>query len=209
MGYVQAQGVKLTSLPFIIKALSVALAAHPHINASLSPSGSELALHRAHNIGIAMATPLGLVVPNIKQVGLGGHRRAGPGDGGGGAHWRLAVGARREGVRGAVGAAGCDAEEHMPPLPGIVSVPAAVCGPPCTLGWGRLTTHTKPASLALLLPPPPLHPTHTHPSPMQVQEKSIAHISRELALLQQLAAAGKLPTEALSGGTISISNIGR
>ncbi len=47
------------------------------------------------------------------------------------------------------------------------------------------------------------------PLALQVQDKSIAHISRELALLQQLAAAGKLMTESLSGGTISISNIGR
>lgn len=74
-----AQGVKLTLLPFFVKALSLALAQHPAANASLDTSGqapsgasstAELALrlHAAHNIGVAMATPNGLVVPNIKNV---------------------------------------------------------------------------------------------------------------------------------------------
>ncbi|KAG2427447.1 hypothetical protein HXX76_012383 [Chlamydomonas incerta] len=104
----RAQGVRLTLLPFLIKALSAALNQHPQLNASLAPSGSDLLLHPHHNIGVAMATPSGLVVPNIKQV----------------------------------------------------------------------------------------------------QRKSLAQVAAELSLLQQLAAAGKLPAEALAGGTISVSNIG-
>ncbi|KAG1680788.1 hypothetical protein FOA52_008121 [Chlamydomonas sp. UWO 241] len=51
---------KLTLLPLLVKALSVAL--------FLSPAGDALLLHADHNIGVAMATPTGLVVPNIKRV---------------------------------------------------------------------------------------------------------------------------------------------
>ncbi|GLC52841.1 Dihydrolipoamide acetyltransferase component of pyruvate dehydrogenase complex [Pleodorina starrii] len=101
-------GLRLTVLPLIIKALSAALSLHPHLNASLAASGTDLLLHPHHNIGVAMATPTGLVVPNIKQV----------------------------------------------------------------------------------------------------ERKSVAAVAAELALLQQLAAAGRLPAEALRGGSITISNIG-
>jgi len=61
-------GVKLTLLPIIIKALSVMLASHPTLNASLSSDASELLLHGSHNVGVAMATPSGLVVPVVKGV---------------------------------------------------------------------------------------------------------------------------------------------
>jgi len=61
-------GAKLTLLPFVIKAMSVALSQHPLLNSSLAPSGEELLLHPHHHIGVAMATPHGLVVPNIKHV---------------------------------------------------------------------------------------------------------------------------------------------
>ena len=46
----------------------MALMRHPAINASLSADGEELILHGAHNIGVAMASPAGLVVPNLKAV---------------------------------------------------------------------------------------------------------------------------------------------
>eukprot|EP00198_Chlamydomonas_reinhardtii_P003005 XP_001692341.1 predicted protein [Chlamydomonas reinhardtii] len=46
------------------------------------------------------------------------------------------------------------------------------------------------------------------PNIKQVQRKSLAQVASELSLLQQLAAAGRLPAEALAGGTISVSNIG-
>lgn len=42
----------------------------------------------------------------------------------------------------------------------------------------------------------------------QVESKSIPDIARELAHLQQLAAAGKLSTQDVTGGSITISNIG-
>jgi len=68
-------GAKLTYLPFIIKALSIALGKFPGLNVSLEAGGAALLQHHSHNIGIAMATSNGLVVPNIKKVGLG-HRPA-------------------------------------------------------------------------------------------------------------------------------------
>lgn len=48
-------GMKLTFLPFIIKATSLALARYPILNASLSADGTEIIYKRRHNIGIAMA----------------------------------------------------------------------------------------------------------------------------------------------------------
>ncbi|BDA48716.1 Lipoamide acyltransferase component of branched-chain alpha-keto acid dehydrogenase complex [Coccomyxa sp. Obi] len=62
------QGLKLTFLPFMLKAVSVALRQWPDVNGSLSTDGSALLRHPSHNLGVAMATPSGLVVPNIKGV---------------------------------------------------------------------------------------------------------------------------------------------
>jgi 2-oxoisovalerate dehydrogenase E2 component (dihydrolipoyl transacylase) len=67
-----AQGTKLTFLPFIVKALSLALLKHPEINSCLASGGDALLQHHTHNIGVAMATASGLVVPNVKQVGVWG-----------------------------------------------------------------------------------------------------------------------------------------
>ncbi|CAL8463419.1 g2953 [Coccomyxa elongata] len=62
------KGLKLTFLPFMLKAVSVALRQWPDVNGSLSADGSALLQHPSHNLGVAMATPSGLVVPNIKGV---------------------------------------------------------------------------------------------------------------------------------------------
>ena len=62
------RGVKLTYMPFFIKAAAMALAENPSINASIAHSGDALIQHEHINIGVAVATPLGLVVPNIKHV---------------------------------------------------------------------------------------------------------------------------------------------
>ncbi|RMZ80414.1 hypothetical protein DV737_g2969, partial [Chaetothyriales sp. CBS 132003] len=63
---------KLTYLPFIIKAVSLALVRYPLLNARLDltsdPRRPQLQLRSNHNIGIAMDTPAGLVVPVIKSV---------------------------------------------------------------------------------------------------------------------------------------------
>lgn len=60
--------IKHTYLPFLIKSLSMALERYPHMNSSFTEESTEIILKGAHNIGIAMATPFGLVVPNIKKV---------------------------------------------------------------------------------------------------------------------------------------------
>lgn len=61
-------GAKLTYLPFIVKALSISLAAFPGMHMQMAPGGGELLQLGHHNIGVAMATPGGLVVPNVKAV---------------------------------------------------------------------------------------------------------------------------------------------
>lgn len=62
------RGVSLTYLPFFIKAASRALEQCPELNAWLDEENQTLRVLDNHNIGVAMDTPLGLVVPNIKNV---------------------------------------------------------------------------------------------------------------------------------------------
>lgn len=64
----EAEGIHLTYMPFFIKALSLTLSKYPKINSSIDPSKALLYLHPHHNIGIAMATEQGLIVPVLKQV---------------------------------------------------------------------------------------------------------------------------------------------
>jgi len=59
----EARGLRLTYLPFVIKAVTIALHANPMLNASLDEAAEEIVLHRAINIGIATATLDGLIVP--------------------------------------------------------------------------------------------------------------------------------------------------
>jgi pyruvate dehydrogenase E2 component (dihydrolipoamide acetyltransferase) len=61
-------GVKLTFLPFIVKALVPCLKEHPLLNASLDDATGELVYKKYYNIGIATDTPQGLTVPVIKDV---------------------------------------------------------------------------------------------------------------------------------------------
>ncbi|KAI4968223.1 hypothetical protein ZWY2020_005335 [Hordeum vulgare] len=60
--------VKHTFLPFLIKSLSVALSKYPLLNSSFIEETNEVTLKGSHNIGVAMATAQGLVVPSIKKV---------------------------------------------------------------------------------------------------------------------------------------------
>ena len=64
----QAQGIKLTPLVFIMKAVVDAMRAYPQFNASLDPSGENLILKKYFHIGVAVDTPNGLVVPVIRDV---------------------------------------------------------------------------------------------------------------------------------------------
>jgi pyruvate/2-oxoglutarate dehydrogenase complex dihydrolipoamide acyltransferase (E2) component len=63
-----SQGIKLTFMPFFIRALSLTLQKFPNLNSSVDPEKNSLILHTVHNIGIAMSTPEGLIVPNLKGV---------------------------------------------------------------------------------------------------------------------------------------------
>jgi 2-oxoglutarate dehydrogenase E2 component (dihydrolipoamide succinyltransferase) len=59
-------GVRLSAMPFFVKAATLALKAHPIINSQLD--GDEVVYHHYVNMGIAVASEAGLVVPNIKDA---------------------------------------------------------------------------------------------------------------------------------------------
>ncbi|MEK7231373.1 MAG: dihydrolipoyllysine-residue acetyltransferase [Pseudomonadota bacterium] len=62
------KGVRVTLVAFLIKAVVVALKHHPNFNASLSSDGESLILKQYFNIGVAVDTPLGLVVPVLRDA---------------------------------------------------------------------------------------------------------------------------------------------
>ena len=62
------EGVKLSFMPFFIKAMSLALEQFPIINSQINSDCSEVTYFDDHNIGLAVDSMIGLVVPNIKGV---------------------------------------------------------------------------------------------------------------------------------------------
>ncbi len=62
------EGVKYTGLLFIVKALAAAMGQFPRFNSSLSSDGESLIFKKYLNIGIAVNTPNGLVVPVLRDV---------------------------------------------------------------------------------------------------------------------------------------------
>jgi pyruvate dehydrogenase E2 component (dihydrolipoamide acetyltransferase)/2-oxoisovalerate dehydrogenase E2 component (dihydrolipoyl transacylase) len=64
----EAEGIALSYMPFLIRALSLTAARYPIINSSLDMHNSKLILHKQHNIGIAIASSQGLIVPVLKGV---------------------------------------------------------------------------------------------------------------------------------------------
>jgi pyruvate dehydrogenase E2 component (dihydrolipoamide acetyltransferase) len=62
------RGIKLTYLPFIVKALVDTLRLHPLLNASLSDEEEEIIVKKYYNIGIAVDVPDGLIVPVVKAA---------------------------------------------------------------------------------------------------------------------------------------------
>jgi len=62
------KGVKLTYLPFIIKALLAAIKVHPLLNAMLNDEDEEIIVKKYYNFGIAVDVPDGLIVPVVKGV---------------------------------------------------------------------------------------------------------------------------------------------
>ncbi len=63
----QKSGVRVTLLAFLIKAVVAALKQYPQFNASLSADGESLIFKQYYNIGVAVDTPNGLVVPVIRD----------------------------------------------------------------------------------------------------------------------------------------------
>ena len=64
----EKKGIKLTPLPFIVKACARALQEHPQFNVSLHSSGTKIIQKKYVHIGVAVATPAGLMVPVVKNV---------------------------------------------------------------------------------------------------------------------------------------------
>jgi len=64
----EGKGLKLTYLPFIIKAVVEALKLHPTLNASLDDEEEEIVVKKYYNIGVAVDVPDGLIVPVVKAA---------------------------------------------------------------------------------------------------------------------------------------------
>ena len=64
----ERRGVKLTPLPFLLKACAAALKANPKFNASLHADGKSIVYKQYVHIGVAVDTPVGLMVPVVRDV---------------------------------------------------------------------------------------------------------------------------------------------
>jgi pyruvate dehydrogenase E2 component (dihydrolipoamide acetyltransferase) len=63
-----AQGIKLTTMPFLIKAVAMALRTNPALNANVDMDQGEIIYKEYVNLGIAVDTDRGLVVPNLRNA---------------------------------------------------------------------------------------------------------------------------------------------
>jgi len=64
----ESRGIKLTFLPFVVKACAAALKEFPHFNSSLDHTGENLIVKHYVHIGVAVDTPNGLVVPVLRDA---------------------------------------------------------------------------------------------------------------------------------------------
>jgi len=64
----EAEGVKLTYMPFVMKAIVAGLKRHPYLNSELREDDEEIVLKKEYNLGIAVATDAGLMVPVVEDV---------------------------------------------------------------------------------------------------------------------------------------------
>lgn len=64
----EKEGIKLTYMPFFIRALSKTLREFPHFNGSVDLQQNKLVIHKHHHMGIAVKTEAGLVVAVLKNV---------------------------------------------------------------------------------------------------------------------------------------------
>lgn len=65
-----AQGIKLTTMPFLMKAVAIALRNHPMMNALIDMENEQIVYRDYVNLGVAVDTDRGLVVPNIRNAHL-------------------------------------------------------------------------------------------------------------------------------------------
>ncbi|MEZ6117864.1 MAG: dihydrolipoamide acetyltransferase family protein [Pirellulaceae bacterium] len=63
-----SRGVKLTSMPFLIKAVALSLKSNPTINASIDEANQQIVYKQYVNVGIAVDTDRGLVVPALRNA---------------------------------------------------------------------------------------------------------------------------------------------
>ena len=63
--------LRFSYMPLMVKAISLALKEYPLLNAHVDTDCTQVTYRADHNIGVAVDTPLGLVVPNVKQVQVG------------------------------------------------------------------------------------------------------------------------------------------
>ena len=66
-GYL-GEGIKLTTMPFVMKAVATALRQHPVLNASIDDDNEQVVYKEYVNLGVAVDTPRGLVVPVMRAV---------------------------------------------------------------------------------------------------------------------------------------------
>jgi pyruvate dehydrogenase E2 component (dihydrolipoamide acetyltransferase)/2-oxoisovalerate dehydrogenase E2 component (dihydrolipoyl transacylase) len=64
----EKQGIKLTYLPFFIKAAVAALQEVPHVNASIDTETNEIVFHDQYHVGVATDSPSGLIVPVLRDA---------------------------------------------------------------------------------------------------------------------------------------------
>ena len=64
----EKKGVKVTFLPFLMKAVVSVMKQYPRFNASLDATGENLIIKKYYNLGVAVDTPDGLVVPVVRDV---------------------------------------------------------------------------------------------------------------------------------------------
>lgn len=62
------KGVKLTFLPFVVKAVALALKHHPQLNSMMDMENNRMMVHNRRHIGIAVDAPDGLVVPVVRNA---------------------------------------------------------------------------------------------------------------------------------------------
>ncbi|MEZ6096600.1 MAG: 2-oxo acid dehydrogenase subunit E2 [Pirellulaceae bacterium] len=64
----EARGIKLTTMPFLVKAVAMSLKAHPAINATIDMNNRQIVYKDYVNVGIAVDTDRGLVVPSLRNA---------------------------------------------------------------------------------------------------------------------------------------------